>query len=84
MRGNSIATQLVQRSLYPLISITIPLLIYAAVSIVLISLLTCYVRRLEANASLVLAITLRILVSVPFAPHWDADGMRAYAATNNH
>jgi len=47
----------------------------------IIALLTCYSRRLDPNASLVIASVLGILVSVPFAPPWDADGMRAYAAT---
>ncbi len=46
-----------------------------------IALLTCCRQRLDPNASLVLATTLGILVSVPFVPPWDADGMRAYAAT---
>ena len=35
----------------------------------------------EPNASLIVVATLGILASVPCVPPWDADGMRAYAAT---
>ena len=37
-------------------------------------------RRLPAD-SLVLAMALGVLLSVPFVPPWDANSMRAYAAT---
>jgi hypothetical protein len=47
----------------------------------LVALFACCRQRLDPNAYLVLATTLGILVSVPFVPPWDADGMRAYAAT---
>ncbi len=46
-----------------------------------VALFTCYRQRLDLNASLMLATTLGILASVPFVPPWDADTMRAYAAT---
>jgi hypothetical protein len=35
----------------------------------------------DPNASLIVVATLGILASVPCVPPWDADGMRAYAAT---
>lgn len=38
-------------------------------------------RRRLAGDSLVLAMALGVLLSVPFVPPWDADSMRAYAAT---
>jgi hypothetical protein len=47
----------------------------------LIALCSCYQQRREPEASLILMATLGILVSVPFVPPWDADTMRAYAAT---
>jgi hypothetical protein len=47
----------------------------------LLALIGCYRQRREPNASLILIATLGILASVPFAPPWDADTMRVYAAT---
>jgi hypothetical protein len=47
----------------------------------LVALLACYHQRREPNASLIIVATLGILASVPFAPPWDADTMRVYAAT---
>ncbi len=47
----------------------------------LIALCSCYRERQEPQASLILATTIGFLVSVPFAPPWDSDGMRVYAAT---
>ena len=47
----------------------------------LIALFACYKQRRESNASLMLAVVLGILASVPFVPPWDTDVMRAYAAT---
>ena len=46
-----------------------------------IALLACYRKRQEPEDFLILMVTMGILVSVPFAPPWDADTMRAYAAT---
>ena len=47
----------------------------------LFALVDCYRQRQEPTASLILVATLGILASVPFVPPWDADTMRAYAAT---
>jgi hypothetical protein len=47
----------------------------------LVALFGCYRQRQEPTASLTLTVTLGILASVPFVPPWDADSMRAYAAT---
>jgi hypothetical protein len=43
--------------------------------------IACYRQRKEPNSSLILMASLGILASVPFAPPWDADTMRVYAAT---
>lgn len=47
----------------------------------LVALFACYRQRREPNASLIIVATLGLLASVPFAPPWDADTMRVYAAT---
>lgn len=47
----------------------------------LIALLNCYRQRQEPIASLMMVTTFGILVSVPFAPPWATEIMRAYAAT---
>jgi hypothetical protein len=46
----------------------------------LIALVQCYRQRQTATASLIIAATIGILLSVPFVPPWDA-GIRPYAAT---
>lgn len=46
----------------------------------LIALVICYRQRQIATASLLIAATIGILLSVPFVPPWDA-GIRPYAAT---
>jgi hypothetical protein len=46
----------------------------------LIALFNCYRQRQTALASLMIAATVGILLSVPFVPPWDA-GTRPYAAT---
>ncbi|MCX5732864.1 MAG: hypothetical protein NTW68_00865 [candidate division NC10 bacterium] len=40
-----------------------------------------WLNRRSAPAGLLIAVGVGILLSVPFAPPWDADNMRAYAAT---
>ncbi|WP_204105116.1 MULTISPECIES: hypothetical protein [Spirulina sp. CCY15215] len=42
---------------------------------------TCFCQFKRPESSLMIALSFGILLSVPFVPPWDADSMRAYAAT---
>ena len=45
------------------------------------SLITIFRKLRDVHTSLLLALMIGILASVPFVPPWDADGLRVYAAT---
>lgn len=52
--------------------------LYVLALLVMVDSLRCWRKD---NSTLTLALCLGILLSVPFVPPWDADRMRAYAAT---
>jgi hypothetical protein len=54
---------------------------YGVYAVAVLGLYRCALRRTERTSRLLLCAAAGIVVSVPFVPPWDADRMRAYAAT---